>query len=134
MADLSTILGSITIVLIMSLEAFCIIFCTIMSTAYENLKQLLEVAIRRQRKSGKCRADWTGGPAHRSSELYAIQMNPTEIKAAREGTLKATSQTTFSPRDKALLKSLLHTIDLSVLACPKQPESSSTPTASATKS
>ena len=61
-------------------------------------------------------------------------MNPTEIKAALEGILKATSKTTFSPRDKALLRSLLHTIEFSILACPSQPESSSPPTDSATKS
>ena len=60
-------------------------------------------------------------------------MNPTEIKAAREGILKATSKTTFSPRDKALLRSPLHTIEFFILACPNQPESSSPPTASATK-
>ena len=46
MADLHTILGSITIMLIVSLVAFCIIFYVIMSTAYENLKKLLELAIR----------------------------------------------------------------------------------------
>ena len=44
-------------------------------------------------------------------------MNATEIKCALEGIQKATSRTTFSPRDKALLRSLLHTIEFSILAC-----------------
>ena len=55
-------------------------------------------------------------------------MNPTEIKAALEGILKATSKTTFSPRDKALLRSLLHTMEFSILACPNRQESSCPPT------
>lgn len=61
-------------------------------------------------------------------------MNLTEIKAALKGIIKATSKTTFSPKDKALLRSLLHTIEFSILACPNNPESSSTPTDSSTKS
>ena len=49
-------------------------------------------------------------------------MKPSEIRAALEGILKATSRTTFSPEDKALLRSLLHTIEFSILACPLSPE------------
>ena len=112
-----------------------------MSIAFNNLKQHLELAIQalRELKSSnyyKERVELCTLENTLSNLITDFQrrMNATEIKAALEGILKATLKTTFSPRDKALLGSLLHTIEFSILACPNSPGSSCPPTASSTRS
>ena len=82
-----------------------------MSTAYENLEKASaasdkaikgnqgpEEEVWRRRTDRSRESDYWS--YHQSSQLWGIRLTSTEIKAALEGVLVATSKTTFSPRMK----------------------------------
>ena len=94
MADLDSILSPIFIALIIFFLAVCII-SFVMSTAYDNLKKHLQLAIRQLKEILNTEKDFNEKELqsdHGSVRAKGARtvMNPTEIKAALEGILKAT--------------------------------------------